>query len=176
MSLNPLEAMAQQTQLLHLSTAARFISGWVLGDTISSAVFAEVYAPDIVWFDHFFQLHLVGTAAVDQLRQRWCGAMDERSIEVVKLLSTAEGVVVQLINKGVFTRDMLPKRKATGKKYACHACYVLKINAEGLVERVDEYQSMAFDDGVEIEGYLKRAGGPVEDAERPPQFSAITEQ
>jgi len=56
---------------------------------------------------------------------------------------------------------MFPKRKASGKRYAFHACYVLNINKEGLVHRVEEYQTIAFDDGVEIEGYTKRDGGPV---------------
>lgn len=154
-------ALSLETSERHLATADRFLSGWKLGDTISTADFARLYIRNVIWFDHFFQLHLVGIAAVDQLRQRWCGAMDERSIEVIAVLPTAEGVVLQLINKGIFARDMLPKRTATGKKYACHACYVLKVNSDGLIERVDEYQTMAFDDGVNIEEYSKRNGGVV---------------
>jgi ketosteroid isomerase-like protein len=155
--------LSLETSTQHHSIAEKFLLGWRSGNTISTADFSKVYTPDVVWFDHFFQLHLVGTAAVDQLRQRWCGAMDDLSIDTVAILPTAEGAVAQVINRGIFARDMLPKRKATGKRYACHACYVLRINAEGLVERVDEYQTMAFDDGVDIEGYSKRDGGPVKD-------------
>lgn len=154
-------SMSLETSERHLAIAEQFLSGWRLGDTISTADFTKPYTQDVIWFDHFFQLHLIGPAAVDQLRQRWCGAMDDRSIEVIAVLPSAEGVVLQLINKGIFARDMLPKRAATGKKYACHACYVLKVNSEGLIERVDEYQTMAFDDGVGIEEYSKRDGGAV---------------
>jgi len=150
-----------ETGSKHLAVAEQFVSKWRADDTLSSADFVDIYTPDVVWLDHFFQLHLVGTAAVDQLRKRWCGAMDDRSIEVAAIHPTSEGVVLQLINKGVFARDMLPKRKATGKRYSCHACYLLNINGQGLIGRVDEYQTMAFDDGVEIDGYTKRDGGPV---------------
>ena len=99
--------------------------------------------------------------AVEQSRQRWLSAHDDFSIDTVALQPTPTGAVVQLIERGVFARDILPKRKATGKRFACHVCFVLGINGEGKIERVDEYLPMDFDDGVDVDGYVKRDGGVV---------------
>lgn len=38
---------------------------------------------------------------------------------------------------------------------------MLRIDGQRLVVKVDEYQAMAFDDGVDVDGYIKRDGGPV---------------
>ena len=68
---------------------------------------------------------------------------------------------MQLIFKGVFARDILPKRKATGRRFACNACFVLGVDAEGRIERVDEYLPVDFDEGVEVGGYRIRDGGQI---------------
>ena len=48
--------------------------------------------------------------------------------------------------------------EASGKDFVCHVCMVMKIDAEGLVEKIDEYYNKRWDDGVGEEGYAVMKG------------------
>lgn len=43
--------------------------------------------------------------------------------------------------------------KASGNQYDCHVCMVLKIDAKGLIETIDEYYNKRWDEGVAEETY-----------------------
>jgi hypothetical protein len=68
--------MPSSREAQSLAIADKFLSGWRRGQIISSSDFVSIYSPSVVWLDHLFQLHFMGTAAVDQLRKRWCGDME----------------------------------------------------------------------------------------------------
>ncbi|SMR63656.1 unnamed protein product [Zymoseptoria tritici ST99CH_3D1] len=156
--------MAENKLSQNTTTAHEYIRLWSEPLSLPANDFLAIYSDKVVWFDHFFGLHLIGPAAVQQLRERWLGAHDDYAVGTVSVEATISGAVVQLINKGVLTRDMKPKREASGKKFACHACYVLKIDEGGKVVQVDEYQPTYFDDQYYTERYVKRDGGPVRGA------------
>ena len=49
--------------------------------------------------------------------------------------------------------------KASGKEFVCHVCMLIEIGEDGLIERIDEYYSRRWDEGVEEGRYavLRRA-------------------
>ena len=150
-----------ETAITHIAIAERFRDSWAAGLPLSTSSFLAPYAPNITWYDHFIRLRLTTPAAVEQSRQRWLNAHDDFSVDTLAIQPTPTGAVVQLIFRGVFARDILPKRIATGKRFACHVCFVLGVDRERRIERVDEYLPMDFDDGMDVEGYRVRDGGEV---------------
>ncbi|KAL9117260.1 MAG: hypothetical protein Q9187_006206 [Circinaria calcarea] len=149
------------TLATNLSVAMTFRDNWAAGLSLPSAQFLAPFAPNAVWYDHFIRLHLTTHEAFDQSRRRWLGSHDDFQTETYGIQPTPTGAVVQLIFKGVFARDILPAREATGKRFATHVCFVLGIDEEGKIKKVDEYLPMDFDDGTDVDGYKVRDGRAV---------------
>ena len=145
----------------NLSVAEKFRDNWVAGLSLPSADFLAPFAPHAVWYDHFIRLHLTTLKAIDQSRTRWLGCLDDFKVSTYAISPTPHGAVVQLKFSGIFARDILPAREATQKRFLTHVCFVLGIDNEGKIEKVDEYLPMDFDDGKDVDGYKVRDGGLV---------------
>lgn len=48
--------------------------------------------------------------------------------------------------------------EASGKNFECHVCMVMKIDADGLIEKIDEYYNKRWDDGIAEEKYAVMKG------------------
>jgi ketosteroid isomerase-like protein len=75
------------------------------------------------------------------------------------LIPTSEGAVVELLWVGRCANDIIRLNgevavKGTGKDFKNHVCFVIKINEDGLITRIDEYYNGAWDEGVQ-EGEYK---------------------
>jgi len=78
-------------------------------------------------------------------------------IDLEAIHITQTGAILQVINIGTFKNDTLsPRRKANGKSFEAQACYVLQIAEDGLIQKVDEYQSIMFDEGTSVDKYTLR--------------------
>ncbi|MCJ1359047.1 MAG: hypothetical protein MMC33_009047 [Icmadophila ericetorum] len=146
---------------INLSVAEKFRDNWVAGLSLPSAEFLTPFAPHAVWYDHFIRLHLTTLKAIEQSRMRWLGCLDDFKASTYAISPTPHGAVIQLKFSGIFARDILPAREATQKRFLTHVCFVLGIDDEGRIEKVDEYLPMDFDDGKDVDGYKVRDGGVV---------------
>jgi len=48
--------------------------------------------------------------------------------------------------------------KASGKEFVCHVCFVMAIDEEGKITRIDEYYNRRWDEGVAEEEYMVMRG------------------
>ncbi|MCJ1354341.1 MAG: hypothetical protein MMC33_004329 [Icmadophila ericetorum] len=148
-----------QTLPTNLSVAHRFRDTWLTPLCLSITTILSLYTPTAQWYDHHIRLHLTTPLAILQSRTRFLSTYDDFVCETYAINPTPTGAVVQLIFSGVFARDLLPVRKASGRRWNCHVCFVLGVDEEGRVERVDEYFPRDFDEGVGVDGYVVRHGG-----------------
>jgi len=133
----------------------RFVHDWNQSvSTFSDDDFLKLYSPSIVWLDHAFQIRRTGRDAIAKLRQNWHRANADLVSSVKAIVPTPQGAVLQLSVTGKFVGDLMPKRAASGKSFEYPACFVFGISGEGLIERVDEYYSMLWDEAVGEDKYL----------------------
>ena len=50
--------------------------------------------------------------------------------------------------------------KASGKRFENHICFVLNINEEGFITKIQEYYNKAWDNGVHMDKYTRMSGDP----------------
>lgn len=142
----------------HHAIALKWLESWRAAlNALSVEEFTSLYTLNVQWYDHGFLLHCNGRSGVALLRQRWLSAHDPYRIDLEAIHITPTGAILQVVNVGTFKNDTLgPKRKANGKSFESQACYVLQIAKDGLIEKVDEYQSVMFDEGVSVDKYTLR--------------------
>jgi hypothetical protein len=142
----------------HHAIALKWLESWRAPlNALSVEEFTSFYTPNVQWYDHGFLLYCNGRSGVALLRQRWLSAHEPYRIDLEEIHTTPTGAILQVVNVGTFKNDTLsPKRKANGKSFEAQACYVLRIAKDGLIEKVDEYQSVMFDEGVSVDKYTLR--------------------
>lgn len=76
---------------------------------------------------------------------------------------TPDGCILEQVWHGRQANDIVRPDgevavEASGKDFACHVCMVMNIDADGLIEKIDEYYNKRWDDGIAEETYAVMKG------------------
>ncbi len=120
---------------------------------LSHADFLKIYSEDVDWFDHAFLIHRKGHVGLEMLRERWLTTNQPYTVTVTDIHPTANGTIMEASAEGVFAEDLYTQ-KATGKPFTYAMCIRMQFSSStGLIERVDEYYTRAWDTSVPISKY-----------------------
>ena len=113
-------------------------------DPATASKITSLLHPDIHWYDHGFHICRVGHNAVLGLHKAFLHCNQPFTAEIKGIYPTQEGGVVEQVWKGVCKNDIVRPdgslvMKGSGKSFATHVCLVMRIDDEGRITRIDEY-------------------------------------
>lgn len=136
----------------------KWASAWS-GDSISA--WQALYSPTAIYTDHAFQIVRQGRETLGLHWNIWRTAIPDFQLTIAETFpaeNLSDGKVrysIRTNNSGTFVKD-LPSRKARGRKFHFRAVVDLVVNAEGLIESVEEWYCSNFDEKESVEGYHYR--------------------
>ena len=122
-------------------------------DELEHKDFLRLYSEDVVWLDHAFLIRRKGHVGLEMLRERWLTANQPYKVTVTDIHPITNGTIFEGFAEGVFANDLY-SIKATGKPFTYQLCIRFDFSAEtGLIERVNEYYTRAWDTSIPISEY-----------------------